>query len=538
MTTVAAEQASVPMPCTGTIYLVGEATVGVLSIDQVQALTAVADYLDSQRSRMTQQADRLDALVAFARRLRGALAAAGGSAVRLDIEPLEQEIASFLLLQARAWSAHEERVRIKHTCRVCGRSRLSNPAWEKYLAREAKKDAAVKTVTSVTGLYVGLHGYYRTKHKNAMYECLYCWALDTDESRVVFCPSCRTMTDAPALKQCAKCRYDFASGIELTDVWHAPDEVTVPPPAGEELTEIHLDDEPTRIIFLPRHGRMLIAGRARSVQMWDVSDLTHAPNLLWTAPVGGIVKITRPIVAVSRDEQWVAVANPQQPRVRLLRAVDGAETGAINWSLADGTAPNAVTFWPDGSSLLVANSNLDLWSMSGQRFNRLLVGSISNASHVAIGPDGTLVAAVVNSIASHRLFVWRSSDGVLLGKINLSGPVSDVAWTPRPDVLAVAVGNAVWLVQLPGGSRLVQFALDAEVTAIAISADGNVLAAASKDHSARVFDLRSAVEIARISRPIAVTTVAFAADGRLAIGDESNVVQFWAPPAEQPDGRC
>ena len=530
--TSAPAQAPVAAPCAKTIYLVGTAKVAVLRSEQVEALIEAADYLDSQRSRMTQQADRLDAVVTFAHRLRTALAAASGSAVRLDLEPIEEEMASFLVLQSHAWATHKERTRSRHTCRVCGRSRLSNPAWERYLEREAKKDAAVKTLTSASGVYTGWHGYYKTKHRNATYECLYCWALDTDEARVVFCPNCKTMADTPVLKQCAKCRYGFTSSSALNDVWRPADAVAVPPPAGERLSEIRLADEPTRVIFLPSGGRMLTASRARSVQMWDVSDPTGPPGVLWTAPVGGIVKITRPILALSPDEQWVAVANPQQPRVRLLRAADGAEASTISWSLADGGTPSAVAFWPDGSALLVANADIDFWSTSGQRFNRLPVGSMSSASHVAIGPDAALVAAVVNSVASHRVFVWRSSDGAVLGKIAVPGPIGDLVWTPQPDVLALAVGNAAWLVQVPSGNRLTQFTVDAEITAIAVSAAGTLLATASKDRSARVFDLRSAIEIARISRPTTVTTVAFAADGRLAIGDESNVVQFWAPPQE------
>jgi len=99
-------------------------------------------------------------------------------------------------------------------------------------------------------------------------------------------------------------------------------------------------------------------------------------------------------------------------------------------------------------------------------------------------------------------------------------------WDERTDVVRIVEG-------LRGrGSMQMQLVIRGGYGAIVPwvrRVDGALLATASVDHSARVFDVRDGGEVARISRPAAVTAVAFASDGRLAIGDAANRVQLWTP---------
>ncbi|WP_447152566.1 hypothetical protein [Nakamurella sp. GG22] len=518
------------------IYLVGSERVGVLPTDQAVLMVTLAEDLAAQSEKMTQQADRLAALTAFAARLSTAMASATGSAVRLDVQPAEEDIAVFLLKQARARAAVVDRTRYRHVCQTCGMTTLSNPKYEKLVAHKRKVDAATRGigVAFLTGgsasPVVMANSLFAFRTQRPDYHCPRCQALETDQSVVVFCPNCKAQYSRPLLKQCAKCHYDFLELVDLSDLWRPLDSVAVPAPAGKKLNELQLDDEPTLLAFLPDGDHMLTASFARSVQMWDIGEEGGTARCVWTAAVGGLVKVSKPIVAVSPDGRWVAIAKPQTPRVRLLRAADGAEVGAIEWALGDGSTPSDLAFWPDSSALIVANAYIETWSLAGRRMYRMKLGAMTFPSRVACSPDGRYIAAAGGSWSNNKLLLWRAADGTLVNKGPVHGAIGDLAWSPDSAALALAVDNTAVLLAMPSGDPLARYPLDAEVTGVASSPDGAYLAAASKDHSARVFDLRLRTEVARISRPGVVTAVAFAPDGRLAVGDDGNAVQFWSPP--------
>lgn len=521
------------------IYLVGGERVGVVPTDQAVLMVTIAEDLEAQGEKMTQQAERLAALVRFATRLREAMAAAAGSAVRVDVDATEEAIAIFLLTQARARATLVDRTRYKHVCRVCGTSKLSNPEYENLMAHKRKKDALTRGL-GVTFLSGGMaspiimaNSLFAFRKDKPMYACPRCNAVDTDQSVVVFCPQCKAEYDKPMLKKCPKCQYDFIKSVDVTDVWQPMDAVTVPAPSGEKLSEFRLDDEPTLLRFLPDGKHMLTASFARSVQLWDVGDEERGPRSLWTFSVGGVIKASNPIVAVSPDGRWVAVAKPQTPRVRLLRAADGVEVTSLAWSLSDGAGPNGLAFRADSQALIIANAYVEPWDLSGQRLGRLKLGAITLPSCVTCSPEGSYIAAAAGSITNNKLFLWRAADGAQLAKLSLPSGITDMAWHPTTPLLALGVGTTAVLMAIPAGTQTAKFQLDAQVTGVAISPDGNFLAAASKDHSARIFDLRTRTEVGRISRPTEVTAVAFAPDGRLAVGDDGNYVQFWSHPAGQ-----
>lgn len=519
-----------------TIYLVGAQRVGVVPTDQAVLMVTLAEDLEAQSAKLTQQADRLAALVRFATRLREAMAAATGSAVRLEVEPPEEDIAVFLLKQARGRAGLVERTRYRHVCQTCGMSTLSNPEYEKLVAHKRKVDAAkrgigVAFLSGTASPVIMANSLFAFRTQKPDYHCPRCQAVDTEQSVVVFCPQCKAQYDKALLKQCPKCRYDFLKAIDVSDLWRPLDAVAVPPPPGEKLVELQLDDEPTMLAFLPDGHHMLTASSSRSVQLWDVGEPERGPRPVWTASVGGMVKVTKPIVALSPDGRWVAMAKPQTPRVRLLRTADGAEVGGMAWALADGSTPNGLAFSPRSDALVVANAYIDIWNLAGKRVNRYKLGAVTIPSCVACSPDGAYIAAAATSLlSSDKLFLWNVVTGAQLAKIPLHGTVADLIWSPVAPVIALAIGNSARLLAIPAGNQLAEFTLDAQVTDIALSPDGSYLAVASKDHSARVFDLPTGAEVSRISRPNQVTGVAFATDGRLAVGDDGNTVQFWAPP--------
>lgn len=74
--------------------------------------------------------------------------------------------------------------------------------------------------------------------------------------------------------------------------------------------------------------------------------------------------------------------------------------------------------------------------------------------------------------------------------------------------------------------------MDGAVTDVDFNVDATLRALGSDDHSARIYDVTAGIEVARVSRPFGVTAVTFAPDGRLAVGDDGNTVEFWSPPSK------
>lgn len=518
------------------VYLVGPDRMAVLPVEQAATMVSAAEFITSQGRGMPEA--KTAALTDFAARLKEAMEVARASAVRLDVDEADLGIALFLLTQARARAALSDATRIRHTCPTCGTSTISNPDYEEYLKDKQRKDALFRSggLAFFTGgitpyLTTSLLMAFRTSTPD--HHCPKCFGMKTEPAVVVFCPHCHAVCDRAILKQCPTCELDFLKGIDLGDVWQAPD-APAPAPAGTKLTEFVLDDEPTFIAFDPG-GHMLTASQARSVQLWDVSDLEQQPACLWRESAGGIVKVSKPIVAFSPDGRLVATGKPLSRSFKLLRAADGAQIGRYDWAQVDGWGPEGLAFSVDSAMVAVSYDNIDVFAVSpgglGTAVVRLKAGFMNTFKSIGFSADRSMLAAAGGKWGTTMLFLFATLDWPQLAKVPLHGEIAALAWSPSAPVVAVAVGPQAQLVEAPSGTVTSAFAVDATVTGLAYSPDGALLAVSSEDQSARVFEVSTGAEVTRISRPAPVTAVAFAPDGRLAVGDGANAVQFWSPAA-------
>jgi hypothetical protein len=503
------------------VYLVSPEKVAILPVEQANAMVGIAKTIEDQAGTI-RQADRLTALLDFTQRLRDALQTASSSAVRLAVSPAEADIATFLLRQTL--SRTELAWRLKHICTTCGLVQLSNPSYDKLM----KRRQTLLNLTRSVGLVVmpghvspmlmvnSLLGFAKV---NPDYVCGRCKGMEADESVVVFCPTCKAQCDQAVLKSCKRCGYDFLKAADLTEMWRALDTVAMPAASGTKLSEFVLPEEPTALAFLA-NGRLLTASKDRSIECWEVGDADTPPSRVWTAALPGV--IAKPLIAPNRDGTLLAVARNHAGWVSLLDANDGVEV--VRYPSRGGVV--GIAFRPGDEQLAISGTYVDVVNPSGQRLLSFPMGMMGAPTHVVYSPDGRLAAG--DSWMS--IFVFDSNSGTRLNKIGLGASLGALVWSARPEMVGAALGPTVRLIEVQSGTTIAQIALDARVADIAFSRDGRYLAAASDDRSARVYDLDTLAEVARISRPHPVTAVAFAPDGRLAIGDESHTVQFWSPP--------
>ncbi|ORT47042.1 WD40 repeat domain-containing protein [Frankia sp. KB5] len=296
------------------------------------------------------------------------------------------------------------------------------------------------------------------------------------------------------------------------------------PPDTMETSHLPPQRQPVvRLLFRPDDGATLaVAGGDGVVRLWDVAgtDPTlasqNAPADLPTKPTVELGDGAPAVdaIAYSADGLHLAVGF-------------GASGGTVNvWDVTDESSPaqgapierlngspTSLVFDRAGQTLAVGTKDgavrLSTVASPGMPQPRLTVPDILG-DHVAVDGAGTTVA-------------------VSLGVDGVDGAIE--IWDLR-------AGSSEATVTFPGR--------DATVYSIAISPDGDLLAAGYDDGVVRVWDLRAALSTRAAASPVAdlaehggiVQGLAFASDGRLlASGDQDGTIKLFRLDGTHPPKR-
>jgi WD40 repeat protein len=294
---------------------------------------------------------------------------------------------------------------------------------------------------------------------------------------------------------------------------------------ARELTRVLAEDQVVSVTFSPDGRR--IATASSIAQVWDcVSGL----QLIRGGPSFSDFEVTD--VAFGPDGQRLAYATAvldgegnSYGRAMVCDSASGRDLV----SLDHGDRVLSVAFSPDGSWIATGgcDNTARVWdSATGRELFRATHEDI--VTDVAFSPSGTLIAT---ASFDGTVRVWDSaSDSSLLradpllgvrvwegaGSSNLvhTHPVHGVAFNPDGTMVATASSDGTARIWDRVSSReLIRVTHDDRVLAVAFSPDGTLIATASADRTARVWDSANGQELARLTHDDCVTDVALSIDG-------------------------
>ncbi len=268
-------------------------------------------------------------------------------------------------------------------------------------------------------------------------------------------------------------------------------------------------------------------------------------------------------MAISRKGDLIAAAVGDHSiklldaKARLVRSLDGHEgkVAAMTFS-PDGSmlvsagedrwqpgarleghqgAVSSVDFSPDGTSLVSSGEDgtLRLWTglLNGAR-SRPQMTLIRGEGHQPANRVAFVSANAVVSASNDGTVRFFALSGQQLARINTShGAIVNLAAAPRGVIAALGQDAAVIVVDPVSRQQVARLQGDDASTAVAISADGAALAAASRDGRLRLWRVSSGARDVRLEGPadfpggtaLAVSPVG----GRAAVGDASGHVAIW-----------
>jgi WD40 repeat protein len=318
--------------------------------------------------------------------------------------------------------------------------------------------------------------------------------------------------------------WDVAAGKKLHEI-----------PGTQSVTYSGYNDGGVQCVVFSRDGKRLVLARDNQLALIGVPSgeevvpsQAHrgAVRRVFFSPDGKRLLTTNDEPA-RRVLEWDATSG------RLVRQV----TGKATW-------PRLVSFSPDRKIMASTwnNASLTLWDTTTDKEVRqfpIPLQPSESPGDIAFSPDGKLLA--VEDGRGKAVWLYDAATGKQvgtvegMGSLNPEGRVLVLAYSLDSRALAAAADNTIHLAELPSGRQLLRIALpkDRHSSIVAVSPDGRTLAAPCHGFPAdpTITMWEAATGKARLVLPgprSQVTNVAFSPDGRLlAAGGWDHIVFVW-----------
>ena len=284
------------------------------------------------------------------------------------------------------------------------------------------------------------------------------------------------------------------------------------------------------VAFSPDGTMFATGGGDGVVRLWDTATKTQARQLV--GHVGAVLA-----VAWSPDGASLA-SGGEDGMVRLWDAKSGQQT----WQLTGHSHPvRAVAWSPDGTTIASGANTVRLWDAATGQQTRKFTAHSHPVNVVAWHPDSGTIASGARSVR-----LWDARTGVILEHLTGQGhPVESVAWGRDGTVLATGGASVlIWdlhfsrVLNPDTGERHDEVSarqvrqiteVSGEVRDVAWSPDGTIIATASGDGTARLWDTATASQVSQLTGHTApVYDVAWSPDGTtIATVGEDGTTRLW-----------
>jgi WD40 repeat protein/tRNA A-37 threonylcarbamoyl transferase component Bud32 len=284
------------------------------------------------------------------------------------------------------------------------------------------------------------------------------------------------------------------------------------------------DDDVNWVAFSPDGGTLASAGDDGAVKFWDLNTLRETKQSL-KAPMPVIG------VAISPDGKILA-AGLNDGTVRWWDLPSNRERPSFR---AHGCRFEFITFSPDGRTLATCAERARLWDVATGRLRQTLHSSDTKVNCVRFDQRGRVVVTAEKGVQ-----LWEPRTGQrLMNVLGCNRAVQSVAFSPDDRILAIASDDGtarLWDVKTRAmGDLLTGHA--GRVWCVAFSPDGHLLATAGSDGTVRLWDPASRRDGKVLHGPPAAYRLAFSSDGKRLVGGgvwgPAKTLDIW----EVPGGR-
>jgi WD40 repeat protein len=282
----------------------------------------------------------------------------------------------------------------------------------------------------------------------------------------------------------------------------------------------------SKILFTP-DGRTLISGSFDgTVRFWDCWSERETRRI--SQHTGGVN-----FLALSKNGKVLASGSYDHSA----KTWDATSGDPIESFMGGQSQILSVALSADGATLITASESglIRIWETNGRERSkfRSIGGKVWC---LALSPDDKVVAAGTNSgtIDLHDIFSGKFVRSIEVGR----GTVMGLVWSPDGKNLVCGSRNGpVEVFDAATGQQVTVFAA-ADTRTVAISPDGNVIAAGFESGEIKAWDLGSRKELMQVqAHSKAVRSVALSTDGKtLASASEDRTIKLWNLPGSVQNG--